>query len=227
MNDTFHSPFELKFLKESGVFEGYASVFDVTDSVNDRIAPGAFARSLAAHKAEGRLPPLLWQHDPRQPIGAWREMREDAHGLFVTGELFVNDIIRAKEAYRLLCENVVTGLSIGYRTKNAHRDRKAGVRVLTEVELLEVSMVTFPANEFARVNAVKSQLSAGAVPSEREFEAFLREAGLSRRQAKGLIAHGYKSLAARDAAAGGQYDAGDDEAALRQLAARLHRLCRH
>ena len=229
MTDTFHSPFELKFLQETGVFEGYASVFDVTDSVNDKIAAGAFEQSLAAHKADGRLPPLLWQHDPRQPIGAWREMREDAHGLFVKGELFVNDITRAKEAYRLLCENVVTGLSIGYRTKTSHRDKKSGVRVLTEVELLEVSMVTFPANEFARVSRVKSQLSTGAVPSTREFEAFLRDAGFSRRQAKGFIAHGYKSLALRDAAAGGNFPPSAQESAdesvtdaIRALAARLH-----
>ncbi len=197
-----HSPFEVKFVAETGVFEGYASVFNVTDSVGDKIARGAFADSLMAAARSGALPPLLWQHDPKQPIGAWREMREDAHGLFVKGELFIADIARAREAYRLLQENIVTGLSIGYRTLQSHFDEKSNTRVLTKIELLEVSMVTFPANEFARVSRVKSRLAEGQMPNPRELEAFLRDAGFSRKQAKGLIADGYKALSPRDAGAG-------------------------
>lgn len=214
------SALEVKFVAETGVFEGYASVFDVTDSVNDRIAPGAFAASLRAHAQKGQLPPLLWQHDAQQPIGAWREIYEDGHGLFVRGDLFIADIARAREAYRLVKESVVSGLSIGYRVRQSHRDAASGVRVLTEVELLEISMVTFPANAQARVTAVKSSLAAGQVPSERDFEAFLREAGLSRRQAKGVMALGYKSLLPpREAGAG------DDAAALRLLAQKIRSLC--
>ena len=208
MHQRYQSPFEVKFVAETGVFEGYASVFGVTDSVGDSIAPGAFAESLAAAARNGALPPLLWQHDPKQPIGAWREMREDAHGLFVKGELFIADIARAREAYRLLQENIVTGLSIGYRTLQSHFDDASNVRVLTKIELLEVSMVTFPANEFARVSRVKSRLAEGQMPNPRELEAFLRDAGFSRKQAKGLIADGYKALSPRDAGAG----AGADEA---------------
>jgi HK97 family phage prohead protease len=196
----FDTALELKLLAETGEFEGYAAVFGVTDTVNDRIAPGAFQASLD----EGKMPPLLWQHDPKQPIGVWREMREDAHGLFVRGELFINDIPRAREAYKLLRENVVTGLSIGYRAKQSHRDSDTGARVLTDIDLVEISMVTFPANDFARVRRVKSVLEGGGVPSQKEFEAFLRDAGLSRKQAKGVIASGYKSLSLRDA------DDGDD-----------------
>ncbi|MDE1151399.1 MAG: HK97 family phage prohead protease [Micavibrio sp.] len=218
---TLDTPFELKFASETGVFEGYASVFGVTDATGDRIEKGAFARSLEGALTMGQLPPLLWQHDPRQPIGAWREMWEDAHGLYVKGELFVSDIIRAREAYRLLQEKVVTGLSIGYRALKSHRDAE-GIRVLTEIELIEVSMVTFPANDHARINRVKSQLMEGRVPTPREFETFLRDAGFSRRQAKGLVADGYKSLAPRDAAAGKDtFAAGDDAQALRDLSAVL------
>lgn len=149
------SPLELKFLAEAGQFEGYAAVFRSADNVADRIAPGAFAAALERFRAEGRLPPLLWQHDAAEPIGAWREMREDAHGLFVKGELFLGDIPRAREAYRLLREKVVTGLSIGYRARKSHLDA-GGSRVLTDIDLLEVSMVTFPAHEQARVRRVKS-----------------------------------------------------------------------
>lgn len=155
--DIFDSPFEVKFYNNSGRFEGYASVFEMTDSASDRVLPGAFAKSLASWKAQGRQPPLLWQHDQSQPIGAWRELREDKRGLYAQGELFVNDIARAKEAYCLLRKKVVNGLSIGYRVKQSARDQKTGVRLLGEVELLEISMVTFPANDAARVLRVKRQ----------------------------------------------------------------------
>ena len=192
----FEAGFELKFLAETGVFEGYASVFNVVDQVNDKIAPGAFRESLAVCHKAGRLPPLLWQHEALEPIGAWREMYEDNHGLYIKGDLFINDIPLAKEAYKLLKENVVTGLSIGYRAQESHFEQKSGVRVLTKLDLLEVSLVTFPANDQARVIGVKRLFSAGAVPSAREFEAFLRDAGLSRRLAKGVIAQGYKALLA-------------------------------
>lgn len=156
MTDKINTTLEVKFLAATGLFEGYASVFNVVDSVQDKIAPGAFKDSLAMHDKSNRLPPLLWQHNTEVPIGAWREMREDSHGLYVKGELFVHDIAQSREAYKLLKENVVTGLSIGYRTRQSHREKKSGVRVLTKLDLLEVSLVTFPANEMARVTGVKS-----------------------------------------------------------------------
>lgn len=231
MTQHFDSAFEVKFQAETGTFEGYASVFDVVDSASDRMAAGAFRRSLDEHKRHGRFPPLLWQHDVAQPIGAWREIYEDSHGLYVKGDLFVADIPRAREAYKLMRESVVNGLSIGYRVKQSHRDQKSGVRVLTEVDLLEISMVTFPANDSARITRVKSALAAGAVPSEREFEAFLRDAGFSRKQAKGVLSDGYKSLqetelCVRDARDGWpQMLAGaGDATALSALAAKIRTL---
>ncbi len=198
----FDAALELKFVAETGCFEGYASVFAVTDSMNDRIEKGAFASSLAEHKARGQMPPLLWQHDVKQPIGAFTDIYEDAHGLFVQAKLFIDDIPRAKEAWKLMREGVVTGMSIGYKTRQSHRDAKTSERILTDIELLEVSMVTFPANAHARVSGIKSQLVAGHVPEPKEFEAFLRDAGFSRKQAKGLMSAGYKSLLLRDAGEG-------------------------
>lgn len=150
------TPLELKRLGETGCFEGYAAVFNVTDNVNDKILPGAFHKTLETARQQNRLPPLLWQHDPAEPIGVWRELQEDAHGLYVKGELFVSDIPRAREAYKLLRENVVTGLSIGYRTNEESRDGESGARLLSSVELVEISMVTFPANDFARVRQTKA-----------------------------------------------------------------------
>lgn len=188
------SLFDLKFQANTGQFEGYASVFNIVDQARDRVARGAFRRSLEEWRGKGANPPLLWQHDAAQPIGAWREMREDTHGLYVRGDLFIDDVVRAREAYKLMRERVVNGLSIGYRVRQSQRDSKSGVRVLTDVDLIEVSMVTFPANDSARILRVKSALAAGSVPSEREFEALLRDAGFSRKQAKGILAGGYKAL---------------------------------
>lgn len=216
------APLELKFAPATGVFEGYAAVFHNVDSAGDRILPGAFAKSLAALRTEGRFPPLLWQHDPKRPIGVWEDMHEDSHGLYVRGRLFMDDIAQAREAYALLRENVVSGLSIGYRTVQSRRDGKSGVRLLSVLDLLEVSIVTFPANDRARVRAVKSQIAAGDLPAEKDVEAHLRDAGLSRRQAKALMAHGYKALAARDAMDGD--DTADDAALLAGLAARIRAL---
>lgn len=219
----FDTPFELKFLAETGVFEGYASVFNVVDCVNDEIVPGAFKKSLCQFHQDGRMPPLLWQHNEDEPIGAWRDMHEDSHGLYVKGQLFINDIPLAKDAYKLMKENVVTGLSIGYRVKESHRNQKTGVRMLTQVDLLEVSMVTFPANDLARISAVKRFFGAETAPSEREFEAFLREAGLSRKQAKGVIAQGYKALLSQPREADGT-DNDDLASAIELLTRKIYQL---
>ncbi len=196
-HDNFNADFELKFLAETGVFEGYASVFGVVDQVNDKIAPGAFKASLAAWRKKKSFPPLLWQHEAAAPIGAWRGMREDNHGLFVKGDLFTLDVPRAQEAYKLLKENVVTGLSIGYRAEESHIEKKSGVRVLTKVDLVEVSLVTFPANTEARVTGVKAasgiamlaQAMRGAAADIRRETEIFRFARLLRDAALDTIDH--------------------------------------
>lgn len=173
---------ELKATTESGVVEGYGSVFDVVDSYDDVVEKGAFARTLK----EGRSPAMLWQHDPSEPIGVWESMREDDTGLFVRGR-FANTQ-RGQEAYELVKIGALSGLSIGYSVKDA-RLEKNGVRVLTDIELWEVSPVTFPANDAARITRVK----AADLKTEREFEEFLRDAGFSRAAAKAITAGGFKA----------------------------------
>ncbi len=115
-------------------------------------------------------------------------MYEDEHGLFVKGKFFMDELKTAQEAYALLSKKIVTGLSIGYRALDFFKDAR-GVRVLTKVDLQEVSLVTFPANDYARV---KIENNDNKVPTERET--MLRSSGLSRRQAKGIVSCGYKSL---------------------------------
>lgn len=207
---TLDRPFALKALDERGVFEGYASVFGVVDGFNDVVAPGAFARTLAA-KRGGRDVKLLWQHDAREPIGAFEAMREDARGLWVRGRLLL-DVRRAAEAHALLKAGAIDGLSIGYTTVEATLEPRTGLRRLTEIELWEISLVTFQACPGATVDAVK-----GGEPRPphtiRAFERFLREAGgFSRNAAKAVAAGGFHALAQRDV---------DDETA--EMVARLMR----
>jgi HK97 family phage prohead protease len=136
-------------LAEGAVVSGYASVFGLRDQGGDVVAPGAYAASLKALAGSGRRVRMLWQHDPGQPIGVWDELREDATGLWAKGRL-LTDVARGREAAALLGAGAIDGLSIGYRTKRAERDGQ-GRRVLTEVELWEVSLVTFPMLPEARV----------------------------------------------------------------------------
>lgn len=138
-------------LSEGARVEGYASLFGKTDSGGDRVERGAYARSLVALTTAGRRVKMLWQHDPRQPIGVWDEVREDATGLYVKGRL-LTDVAQGREAAALLAAGAIDGLSIGYRTVRAAKDDR-GVRLLSEVELWEVSLVTFPMLAEARVGA--------------------------------------------------------------------------
>ena len=146
---------QIKATGEDGSVEGYGSVFGVRDSYDDVIAGGAFGGSIKAHKAEGTMPAMLWQHDAGQPIGIWTDMTEDAKGLHIKGKLAL-DTVKGKEAHALLKMGALNGLSIGFVSKQWAYDRETEVRTLTEIELWEVSLVTFPANEKARVTNVKA-----------------------------------------------------------------------
>jgi uncharacterized protein len=131
------------------MIEGYASLFGTPDQGGDVVAPGAYAASLKAMATEGRRVRMLWQHDPAQPIGIWDSVTEDAHGLRVKGRL-LDSVTRGREAAALIAAGAIEGLSIGYRTIRAAKTDK-GHRLLTELELWEVSLVTFPMLSTARV----------------------------------------------------------------------------
>ena len=198
-------PFRLKAAPDAdGRFEGFGAVFDNTDSFDEVIAPGAFKASLAAYRRQGRMPALLWQHDARAPIGVWESLSETDAGLMARGRLLL-DLQLGREAHILLQAGALDGLSIGFRTLQARLDDTTGVRTLTEIELFEISLVTFPANAGARVTAVKT----GGIASPRDFERAMRGLGFSRRQARILVARGYRALAEDHAA--GRHDAGAAE----------------
>lgn len=176
---------QIKATGDDGTVEGYGSVFGVRDSYEDVIAPGAFAASLAEHRAAGTMPAMLWQHDSRHPVGVWMEMSEDARGLRVVGKLALNTD-GGRNAYELLKMGAVTGLSIGFRTRLSKYDEVNETRTLLEVELWEVSLVTFPANAEARVTGVKG-LDIDSVSSPKDAERLLREAGLLKSDATAFV----------------------------------------
>jgi HK97 family phage prohead protease len=139
-----------------GTVEGYASVFGEIDAARDMVLRGAFRDSLAVRGP--RRVPMLFQHDPAEPVGIWLELREDSHGLYARGRL-IPEVARARELLSLLRAGAVDGLSIGFRAARARIDPKTRVRSLVAVDLWEISIVTFPLLAGARVRAVKQAFS--------------------------------------------------------------------
>ena len=132
------------------MIQGYASLFGKTDQGGDTVEIGAYDKSLAHHKARAASVKMLWQHDPTEPIGVWDEVRADKAGLWVKGRI-LRDVARGREAVALIEAGAIDGLSIGYRTVKSRKDDNGG-RLLSELELWEVSLVTFPMLPDARVN---------------------------------------------------------------------------
>lgn len=142
-------------LKDGAVIAGHASLFGAADQGGDVVQKGAYAASLARLKREGVGVKMLWQHDPTRPIGVWDEVGEDERGLFVKGRLLL-EVQAAREAHALLQAGAIDGLSIGYRTVRAEKGA-GGRRLLHEIELWEVSLVTFPMLPQARVQAAEAE----------------------------------------------------------------------
>lgn len=202
-------PMEKKFLDlqvkaaaDGRTVIGYGAVFGNVDRGGDVVMPGAFAKSIAS----GRKARMLWQHDPSKVIGCWRAISEDEKGLRLEGVL--SDTPKGNEVATLLKDEAIEGLSIGYRVTDDEW-KEDGTRLIKEAELWEVSIVTFPMNESATVDAVKA-----AEMSRRDVERKLtQDAGFSRSVARALLSGGYDAIAAK-------HDA-DDESE-RELIERLN-----
>lgn len=180
---------EIKFLAletkadDEGVIEGYGAVFGNKDSYGDILMPGAFSNTLGKRKVK-----MLWQHQMDEVIGVWDEISEDGNGLRIKGRLALNTA-RGREVYELIKMGAIDGLSIGYRTLKA--EDRDDARVLLDVELFEVSIVSMPANESATVTSIKNITT-------RDVERDLREAGYSRSQAKAIALKGVSGLREAD-----------------------------
>lgn len=181
---------QLKEISDEGVFEGHGAVFGNIDLGGDIVARGAFRSSLSAARKAKRLPKFLLNHDPRTVAGIFEEMQEDDRGLFVKGRFNLDKQI-SREAFTDVKMGAVDGLSIGFISKKTARDETTGVRTIKEADLIEVSLVTFPMNEQARIGVVKS--IAAQMNTIREFEEHLRDVGFSSVAAKAIAAGGFKT----------------------------------
>ena len=149
------APVAISSISDAGVFEGYASLFEIVDLGRDLVLPGAFRETLARRGA-GQIK-MLWQHEAKEAIGAWLSIEEDARGLKVKGRLNLA-VARAREVLALMRDGTVDGLSIGYRTEKSFTDKMTGVRRLQKLDLWEISIVTFPMLPQARVSSLKRRI---------------------------------------------------------------------
>lgn len=186
--------FKVKAVQEDGFFSGYASVFGNEDSYGDIVIKGAFAETIADWQERGKMPPVLWNHKTDEPIGVYTLLKEDEKGLYVEGRLLVKDVVRAREIHALMKAGAVDGMSIGYSPVEYNYDKETNITELLKLKLWENSIVVFPANDLSRVEAVKSKLQAGELPTLPEFEKFLRDAGFSKSQATAIAGHGLRHL---------------------------------
>lgn len=203
--ETWAFPLEIKELTQAGEIVGLAAAFGNIDHGGDRILPGAFAKTLADHRANGTRPAMLLHHDMSRPVGVWKELSETANGLMAVGKLTLasND---GKEAYALARDGALTGLSVGYVIDKASQARDA--RELAAIKLIEVSLVSCPMNDLARLQTVKQ------IGGVRDLEELMRLGGFSNRQAKAAASAAWRAINQTD----------DDEAARAVLASALERM---
>ena len=186
----------VKDVSEDGTFEGYGSIFGNADSYGEIVMPGAFTKSLTKHAKEKTTPLMLWQHNWEHPIGVWDHLEEDSKGLFGKGRL-LRGVQKADEAHIIMKNGAIRGLSIGYREIRTEPD--GNNRKLLELDLMEISPVSFPANRRATITAVKSErmdefarrLRDGEPMPVKEFEDILREAGVPKAMAVQIASVGY------------------------------------
>lgn len=223
MNDDvvyIDTPFQIKEITDTGAFIGLGSVYGNIDEGMDIVAPGAFAQSLGEIQAKQRSVKMLWQHRSGEPIGTYPQLKDTAAGLECHGKI-VTKTQRGAEAHELMKAGAIDGLSIGGYTRADSYDQKTGVRTITQFELWEISVVTFPMNPAARIAAVKSIEDIGDL---RGAELYLREAGgISRTEAKALISR-IAAVARREAGAA-QDDSQEIKDAIAVLLSKRKALC--
>jgi uncharacterized protein len=180
--------FEVKEVTASGNFTGYGSVYNVVDQGDDIVASGAFAESIEALMAKKRLPSMLFGHRAGElPVGAYQSMREDSTGLWLDGNIAI-DTQKGGDLHKLMMMKpvpAISGLSVGFITRDDSYDRVTGIRTIKKADLFEVSIVNFPMNDLARVQSVKG---IELIEDLKSAEQFLRDVGLSRTEAKAFIA---------------------------------------
>jgi hypothetical protein len=179
----FTGSLQIKAIEDTGMFEGYASVFGVQDSDGDVIMKGAFKNTIAKAKETGRMPKMLLQHDIRNLVGKYTDIQEDDNGLFVKGRIIM-ETQQGRETFALLKEGILDAMSVGFNIPPGGAFGMNHGLMIEEVDLMEISLVTFGANPEAMITSVKSI---------KDFERLLRDAGYSRKEATAIASRGYKA----------------------------------
>lgn len=177
-----------------GIIAGYAATYGKVDDRPVYWVEGAFDRTVKAI-TDGNPVKMLWQHWSDEPVGLWTQAKADDVGLWLGGQVAMG-VQKAAEHFREVAAKLVDGLSIGFRDTTEERDEETGLRRILDAEIPETSLVTFPAMGGARIKSVQA---AASLQDIREWEKFLRDAGLSRSAAKALLADGYAGVTQRDA----------------------------
>lgn len=186
IRETYTAPFELKSVDDDkGIIEGYASIFDQEkDSYGDIVVQRSFAKSIARGGRNRTGWPMLWNHNHNEPIGKLSHIEEESKGLFIQGVL-TRAVQKADEVYHLVKERVIQALSFGYSIIEEEYDKETDTRYLKELDLWEVSPVTFPAKVSALITNLKSEIDAAT--TVRDIESILKMNGLSGKESKMII----------------------------------------
>lgn len=181
---------QLKDASGSREFTGYGNTFNNKDLVGDITMPGAFAKSLEEHSTNGTMPQMFMYHDRTRPVGVYTHMEEDEKGLRIEGRL-TEGVRDSDEAYALMKDGALNSFSIGYHVIDEEYDSRLKANLLREVSLIEVSLVTVPANPESLLESVKD---AEGKPQIRTAELALRDAGFSRREARAILKCGFSAI---------------------------------
>ena len=189
---------ELKDLSEKDMsFVAYGSTFD-TDLVNDRIEKGAYTGVIEKAKRRRKYPKLLYQHNHKDVVGVIEDLNEDDRGLLVNGRFI--DTTKGRDTYTETKEGAIDSMSIGFVLGEHEVNKKTNLRTIKEIkDLPEISFVTFPANPQATLVSIKNVVENDGKIDIRALESILRDAGLSRTEAKKLLSGGIPELNLRDA----------------------------
>ncbi len=179
---------DFKYDDDSGTFTCYGNTKHNIDRAGDRPMDGCYTKSIAKHMEKGTMPKMLWSHDPTiLPVGSYSKMEEDAKGLKMTGKL--SETSMGKDIKILAKDNALDSFSIGYVEVESEYDSKTGINNLIELDIKEISWVNFPCDENAQLEAIKSNIADGELPTKRELQKLLRNQGLSKSQAEKIANH--------------------------------------
>jgi len=179
---------DFKYDDDSGTFTCYGNTKHNIDRAGDRPMDGCYTKSIAKHMEKGTMPKMLWSHDPTiLPVGSYSKMEEDAKGLKMTGKL--SETSMGKDIKILAKDNALDSFSIGYVEVESEYDSKTGINNLIELDIKEISWVNFPCDENAQLEAIKSNIADGELPTKRELQKLLRNQGLSKSQAERIANH--------------------------------------